>query len=121
MTTALDFQHQRAIMGAGIGTKMPIHWEQILSEFDAMGNFDQLCAVTKEQMAWLGEVSENAPVREALDLGFGCGFSAIAIERGGCGVTCINNEAPTVPRRIEAEQRYERICGRRPTSTICLR
>jgi hypothetical protein len=35
--------------------------------------------------------------------------------RGGCAVTSINNEAPSVPRRVEAEQRYERMCGVPPT------
>ena len=94
---------------------VPIAWEQMMSEFDQMGDFDQLRAVTKEQMLWLTEVAQSVVCKEALDLGFGCGFSAIAMARGGCSVTCINNEAVTVARRIEAEQRYERICRRPPT------
>jgi predicted O-methyltransferase YrrM len=95
--------------------RVSIQWEQIVAEFDRMGEFDQLRAVTKEQMAWLTEVAQIVPVKEALDLGFGCSFSAVAMVRGGCAVTCINNEAPSVPRRVEAEQRYERICGAVPT------
>jgi predicted O-methyltransferase YrrM len=94
---------------------MRIEWEQMMTEFHQMGDFDQLRAVTKEQMLWLTEVAQSVAGKEALDLGFGCGFSAIAMVRGGCNVTSINNEAVTVPRRIEAEQRYERICGRPPT------
>jgi predicted O-methyltransferase YrrM len=93
---------------------MSIEWEQMMAEFQAMGNFDQLRAVTKEQMLWLTEVAKNVPLKEALDLGFGCGFSAVAMMRGGCRVTCVNNEAPNVPRRIEAEQRYQRMCGQAP-------
>jgi predicted O-methyltransferase YrrM len=92
-----------------------ISWEQMMSEFDSMGDFDQLRAVGKEQMAWLTETAGRVPLQEALDLGFGCGFSAVAMARGGCRVTSINNEAPTVQRRIEAEQRYERMSGQAPT------
>src|ERR1700746_1725045 len=94
---------------------MPIQWERMMIEFDQMKEFDRLRAVTKEQMEWLTEVAQSVPSKDALDLGFGCGFSAVAMVRGGCSVTCINNEAANVPRRIEAEQRYARICGRPPT------
>ena len=90
---------------------MPIQWEQMMAEFDQMGEFDQLRAVTKQQMQWLTELAATVPLNDALDLGFGCGFSAVAMMRGGCRVTCVNNEAPNVPRRIEAEQRYARMCG----------
>ena len=90
-------------------------WEQMMVEFHQMNDFDQLRAITKEQMEWLTDAAQVVPCKEALDLGFGCGFSAVAMARGGCRVTCVNNEAPTVPRRIEAEQRYERICGQSPT------
>ena len=95
--------------------RMSIQWEQMAAEFDRMGELDQLRAITKEQMAWLTEVAQIVPVKEALDLGFGCAFSAVAMVRGGCAVTCINKEAPSVPRRVEAEQRYERMCGVPPT------
>jgi predicted O-methyltransferase YrrM len=95
--------------------RMSIRWEQIVAEFDRMGEIDQLRAITKEQMAWLTEVAKIVPVQEALDLGFGSSFSAVAMVRGGCAVTCINNEAPSVPRRVEAEQRYERMCSAPPT------
>lgn len=84
-------------------------------EFDQMKEVDQLRAVTKEQMEWLTEVAQSVPSKDALDLGFGCGFSAVAMVRGGCSVTCVNNEPANVPRRIEAEQRYERMCGQPPT------
>jgi predicted O-methyltransferase YrrM len=94
---------------------MPIQWEQMMVEFHQMKEFDQLRAVTKEQMEWLTHVANRIPSKDALDLGFGCGFSAIAMVRGGCNVTCINNEGADVARRIEAEQRYERICGQSPT------
>jgi hypothetical protein len=80
-----------------------------------MSEFDQLRAITKEQMEWLTEVAKRVPFKHALDLGFGCGFSAVAMVRGGCSVTCVNNEQANVPRRIEAEQRYERMCGHPPT------
>ena len=93
---------------------MPIQWEQMMAEFHQMKEFDQLRAVTKEQMEWLTEVAARVPFKDALDLGFGCGFSAVAMVRGGCRVTCVNNEAANVPRRIEAEQRYERMCGQPP-------
>jgi predicted O-methyltransferase YrrM len=93
----------------------PIQWEQMMAEFHRMGDFDQLRTITKAQMAWLTEVAQSVPVKEALDLGFGCSFSAVAMVRGGCAVTGISNEAPSVPRRVEAEQRYERICGAPPT------
>jgi predicted O-methyltransferase YrrM len=93
---------------------MSIQWAQMMDEFHRMGDFDQLRAISKEQMIWLTEVAQTVPLKKALDLGFGCGFSAVAMVRGGCEVTCINNEAPSVPRRIEAEQRFERICGRPP-------
>lgn len=93
---------------------MPIQWEQMMAEFHQMKEFDQLRAVTKKQMEWLTEVAERVPFKYALDLGFGCGFSAVAMVRGGCSVTCVNNEPANVPRRIEAEQRYERMCGQPP-------
>ena len=93
---------------------MSIQWEQMMAEFHQMGDFDQRRAITKEQMAWLTGVVQSIPLKETLDLGFGCGFSAVAMVRGGCGVTCVNNEAASVPRRIEAEQRYERMCGQPP-------
>src|SRR5689334_20070532 len=92
-----------------------ISWEQMMSEFHSMGDFDRLRAVSMEQMAWLTEIAGSVPLPEALDLGFGCGFSAVAMARGGCRVTSVNNEAPNVPRRVEAEQRYERMCGQAPT------
>lgn len=92
-----------------------IQWEQMEAEFHRMEDFDQAQTITKEQMAWLTEVAHSVPLKEALDLGFGCSFSAVAMVRGGCAVTCINNEAPSVPRRVEAEQRYERMCGAPPT------
>jgi predicted O-methyltransferase YrrM len=94
---------------------MSIDWERMMVEFHQMKEFDQLRAVTKEQMEWLTEVAKQVPVKYALDLGFGCGFSAVAMVRGGCSVTCINNESQNVLRRIEAEQRYERMCGVPPT------
>jgi predicted O-methyltransferase YrrM len=94
---------------------MPIRWDRMMIEFDQMKEFDQLRAITKEQMQWLTEVAERVPCKYALDLGFGCGFSATAMVRGGCSVTCVSNEAATVPRRSEAEQRYERMCGQPPT------
>src|SRR6266850_576248 len=94
---------------------MPIEWERMKVEFHHMKEFDQLRAVTKEQMNWLTDVAEHIPFKHALDLGFGCGFSAVAMVRGGCSVTCVNNEARNVARRLEAEQRYERMCGRPPT------
>jgi 2-polyprenyl-3-methyl-5-hydroxy-6-metoxy-1,4-benzoquinol methylase len=85
---------------------MAIQWEQMMAEFHQMGDFDRLRAITKEQMLWLTEVAENVPLKEALDLGFGCGFSSVAMARGGCAVTGVNNEAPNVARRIEAAQRW---------------
>jgi predicted O-methyltransferase YrrM len=94
---------------------MTIEWEKMMVEFNQMKEFDQLRAITKEQMEWLTEVAQRVPSKDALDLGFGCGFSAVAIARGGCRVTCINNEPASTPRRIEAEQRYERMCGKSPT------
>lgn len=94
---------------------MPIQSQRVMIEFDQMSEFDQLRAITKEQMEWLTEVAKRAPFKHALDLGFGCGFSAVAMVRGGCSVTCVNDEQANVPRRIEAEQRYERMCGHPPT------
>jgi hypothetical protein len=79
-----------------------------------MKEFDQRRAVTREQMEWLTEVARIVPFKHALDLGFGCGFSAVAMMGGGCSVTCVNNEAASVARRIEAEERYERLCGQPP-------
>jgi predicted O-methyltransferase YrrM len=93
---------------------MPIQWERMMVEFHQMKEFDQLRAVTKNQIEWLTEVAERVPFKYALDLGFGCGFSAVAMVRGGCSVTCVNNEPANVPRRVEAEQRYERMCGQPP-------
>jgi hypothetical protein len=75
----------------------------------------QLRAITKEQMEWLTKVAESVPLKHGLDLGFGCGFSAVAMARGGCSVTCVNNEPASAPRRIEAEQRYQKMCGQPPT------
>jgi predicted O-methyltransferase YrrM len=92
-----------------------IQWKQMMAEFHRMGDFDQKRSISKEQMAWLTDVARDVPLKEALDLGFGCSFSAVAMVRGGCAVTSINNEAPSVPRRVEAEQRYERMCGVQPT------
>jgi predicted O-methyltransferase YrrM len=92
-----------------------IQWEEMVAEFQRMEEIEQLQAITKEQMAWLTEVAQIVPVKEALDLGFGRSFSAVAMVRGGCTVTCINNEAPSVPRRVEAELRYQRMCGAPPT------
>jgi predicted O-methyltransferase YrrM len=95
--------------------RISIPWEQMMAEFDRMGEIDQRRAISKEQMAWLTQVGQIVPVKEALDLGFGCSFAAVAMVRGGCVVTCINNEAPNTPRRVEAEQRYNRLCGDPPT------
>ena len=92
-----------------------IQWHRMMAEFDRMSDFDQLRSVTKEQMQWLTEVAQKVPDKCALDLGFGCGFSAVAMVRGGCSVISVNNESIDVPRRIEAEERYERICGELPT------
>ena len=93
---------------------MSIQWAQMMDEFHRMGDFDQLRAISKEQMIWLTEVAQTVPLKKALDLGFGCGFSAVAMVRGGCEVTCINNEAPSVPRRIEASSALrESVAGRR--------
>ena len=85
-----------------------------MAEFDAMSDVDQARAVSKFQMEWLIEASEKAPIKKALDMGFGCGFSAAAMVKGGCTVTSINYEAATVQRRVEAELRYERLCGHQP-------
>jgi hypothetical protein len=95
--------------------RISIPSEQVMVEFDRMGEIDQRRAISKDQIAWLTEVAQIVPVKEGLDLGFGCSFAAVAMVRGGCAVTCINNEAPTVPRRVEAEQRYARLCGDTPT------
>lgn len=86
-----------------------------MAEFHGMDEPDQRRTITKEQMAWLTEVARLVPIKDALDLGFGCSFAAVAMVRGGCAVTCVNNEDPTVPRRVQAEQRYERMCGEPPT------
>jgi len=93
---------------------MPIQRERMVAEFDQMKEVDQLRAINKEQMEWLAQVAGRVPCGYALDLGFGCGFSATAMVRGGCTVTCVNNEPANVARRIEAEQRYERMCGQAP-------
>jgi predicted O-methyltransferase YrrM len=92
-----------------------IRWEQMMAEFDRMNEFDQLRAANKAQLEWLTGVARMVPVKYALDLGFGCGFSAVSMVRGGCNVTCVNNEPPSTPRRIEAEQRYARLCGLPPS------
>jgi predicted O-methyltransferase YrrM len=86
----------------------------MMVEFERMNEFDQLRSVTRGQMEWLTEVAKTVRCKDALDLGFGCGFSAVAMVRGGCKVTCINNEEAIVPRRVEADQRYERLCGHPP-------
>ena len=75
---------------------MPIQWDRVMVEFNQMKEFDQLRAVTREQMAWLTEVAGKVACKQALDLGFGCGFSAVVMLRGGCCVTCVNNEAAKV-------------------------
>ena len=93
---------------------MPIQRERMIAEFNQMKEFDQLRAISKEQMEWLAEVAGRVSCKYALDLGFGCGFSAAAMVRGGCTVTCVSNEPANVARRIEAEQRYERMCGQPP-------
>jgi predicted O-methyltransferase YrrM len=87
----------------------------MMVEFSQMNEFDQLRAANKEQLEWLTGVARMVPTKYALDLGFGCGFSAVSMVRGGCNVTCVNNEAPDTPRRIEAEQRYMRLCGLPPS------
>ena len=65
---------------------MTVEWERMMVEFNQMKEFDQLRAITREQMEWLTEVAEWVPSKDALDLGFGCGFSAVAMVRGGCRV-----------------------------------
>ena len=90
-------------------------WQQMMVEFNKMKEFDQLRAITKEQMEWLSEIAARVPSKHALDLGFGCGFSAAAMVHGGCSVTCVNKESANTPRRIEAEERYQRMCGQPPT------
>lgn len=92
------------------------HWQldRVLSEFDQMSTIDQLRAVNKSQIEWLMVNAAEAPSKYALDLGFGCGISAIAMSLGGCSVTSINYEDVNVPRRVEAEKRYKRICGQEP-------
>lgn len=91
------------------------HWDQIVAEFDQMGPRDQLRAISKAQIEWLAGVAESVPSKYALDLGFGCGMSAIAMAMGGCNVTSINYEPANTPRRVEAEKRYTRVCLREPT------
>ena len=86
-------------------------WDQIMAEFELMPVIEQNRAINKAQMQWLCEVSEATPLKRALDLGFGCGFSSIAISQGGCQVTCVNHESRNEPRRVQAENRYRRICG----------
>ena len=44
-----------------------IQWHRIIREFDRMGDFNQLRAVTKEQMQWLTEVGQKVPDKYALD------------------------------------------------------
>jgi len=89
-------------------------WNQVIAEFERMTIGDQTSAINKDQMEWLVDTAQNLPCNDALDLGFGRGFSAIAMEIGGCNVTCINYESPTKLRRLQAEERYERICGHKP-------
>jgi predicted O-methyltransferase YrrM len=89
-------------------------WDEIMAEFDRMNAVDQLRAVSKVQMEWLVEAAQGVPNKDALDLGFGCGMSAVAMTKGGCSVTSINNEDRLKPRRLEADQRFERICGQPP-------
>jgi hypothetical protein len=80
---ALALRRGRGTIGPEKNKKMPIHWERMMAEFHQMKEFDQLRAVTKEQMEWLTEVAERVPFKHSLDLGFGCGFSAVAMVRGG--------------------------------------
>ena len=75
---------------------------------------DQDRAISKAQVEWLIEVAARSPLRQALDLGFGCGFSAVAMVKGGCDVICVNYEDESSVRRIEAVNRYSRLCGHSP-------
>ena len=82
---------------------MPSKWNLILNEYDQMTALDQRRAISRNQIEWLLEIAELAPSYDALDLGFGCGISAIAMAMGGRNVVCINN-AGRGPWRTEAEK-----------------
>lgn len=90
-----------------------VAWESMVAEFHRMADLDRLRAITEQQMAWLTEVAGSVPLKEALDLGFGCSFSAVAMVRGGCSFTCVNNEAPRVPGGVLAldDSYYGGICS----------
>jgi predicted O-methyltransferase YrrM len=96
------------------GASMSADWNGMMDEFHRMPEADQRRAINKAQMEYLIECAGIAPRKEALDLGFGTGFSSVSMAMGGCSVTAVNYEAATVPRRVEAEQRYKRMCGRPP-------
>ena len=58
---------------------MPIYCDLMMVEFNQMKEFDQLRAVNKEQIEWLTEVAGKVACKQALDLGWGCGFEAVAM------------------------------------------
>lgn len=76
---------------------------------------DQARAINESQMRWLAEVCENLPIERCLDLGLGTGFSSICMAKAGCEIVSVNNEAIETPRRIEALERYRKLCGDTPT------
>ena len=96
---------------------MASQWVQLIAEFDQMSELsvqDHYSAISKAQMEWLWGVAAEMPVKRALDLGFGCGFSAMVMAKGECEVTCVNYELEDFPKRVQAVQRFERVCGRKP-------
>lgn len=93
---------------------MHYQWDQLMAEFSHMSDLNQRRTINKAQMEWLAEIAATVPSKYALDLGFGCGFSAMVMAQGGCTVTCVNYEDVHTPRRVEAEKRYKRVCGREP-------
>ena len=84
-------------------------WDQL--EIDLKSRRDKDTPIKEEQVRWLFQQTRGWARKKGLDLGFGCGYSAIAMAANGVVVKCICFDDPTNQRRMQAEKLYEDIIG----------
>lgn len=87
-------------------------WSSLQSEFQIEKGFGQEHTPIKEkQVKWLADKASCFPHGDALDLGFGCGFSAISMSLGGnMHVEAVTIERPGNSRLDRAIARTNILC-----------
>ena len=82
-------------------------------ERDLLGD-DRPVPIFTDQATWLFEQGCALGGGIALDVGFGCGFSAATLAAAGLDVVCITDEAASSPRRHRGEQLCADVSRRSP-------